>query len=104
MSLGEREQQFYDLAAREVAERTVVRGIMAKAFSDAGGDERKAVALYIKYRVKNLRKNRHESKATKAATVRTCPTCGADYQPADYRPDAEWFCSACNEALPKETI
>jgi hypothetical protein len=48
------EEQFYEMAAREVAERRLVPGIMAKAFSEADGDERKAVARYIKLRVSQL--------------------------------------------------
>ena len=48
------EDQFYETAAREVAERRLVAGIMAKAFSEADGDERKAVARYLKLRVSQL--------------------------------------------------
>ena len=47
-------QELYEIAAEEVAQRNVVRGIMAKAFSDAGGDEKKAIAYYIEYRAAQL--------------------------------------------------
>jgi hypothetical protein len=33
-------QELYEIAANEVAQHNVVRGIMAKAFSRAGGDEK----------------------------------------------------------------
>ena len=48
------EEQFYELAAREVAERRLVPAVMAKAFSEADGDERKSIARYIKIRVLQL--------------------------------------------------
>jgi len=48
------DEQFYELAAREVAECRPVPGTMAKAFSDADGDERKAIARYLKLRVNQL--------------------------------------------------
>jgi predicted histidine transporter YuiF (NhaC family) len=64
-------QKFYETAANEVAQHNVVRGIMAKAFSRARGDEKKAVAYYIKYRAaqlaqearEELRKKRREAMA-----------------------------------------
>jgi hypothetical protein len=47
-------QEFYEIAANEVAQHKVVRGIMAKAFSDASGDEKKAIAYYIERRAAML--------------------------------------------------
>lgn len=44
-------------------------------------------------------------KATGVTTkpgVRTCPTCQAEYRPADYNPTATaWLCSSCKQALPR---
>ena len=45
------EEQFYAAAAQEVATKTVSPGVMAKAFADADGDEKKAIARYIRLRV-----------------------------------------------------
>src|SRR5262249_17527596 len=47
-------QELYEIAANEVAQRNVVHGIMAKASTDAGGDEKKAIACYIEYRAAQL--------------------------------------------------
>jgi curved DNA-binding protein CbpA len=52
--MGHFAQEFYEIAANEVAQHNVVRGIMAKAFTDAGGDEKKAIAYYIEYRAAQL--------------------------------------------------
>lgn len=45
----------FEVAAREVSDQTCVKGIMARAFSDALGDKEKTLALYLKYRVANLK-------------------------------------------------
>lgn len=44
-------------AAEELAEETQSKGLWAKAFSDANGDEKTQRALYIKYRAEQLIKN-----------------------------------------------
>jgi len=49
------EEQLYAIAGQEVASRNMSPGLMAKALSDAEGDERKAAATYIKLRVEQLR-------------------------------------------------
>ncbi|MGE3965983.1 MAG: hypothetical protein AB7I09_17945 [Planctomycetota bacterium] len=48
------EEHFYEIAAREVAEKRVLAGLMAKAYSKADGDDKKAVARYLRMRVKQL--------------------------------------------------
>jgi|SRR3989339_1144726 len=48
------EEKFYEIACDEVLQKTPVRSIMGKAISEAMGDKEKIVALYIKYRVKQL--------------------------------------------------
>jgi hypothetical protein len=47
----------YGRAGREVAERNFVPAVWAKAYSDALGDEKQSIALYIKLRVEQLRKD-----------------------------------------------
>ena len=51
------EEDAYQRAAEELEEETQNKGIWAKAFSDADGDEQKQKALYIKYRAEQLIKN-----------------------------------------------
>src|SRR5206468_10581072 len=67
-------QQFYEIAANEVAQRNVVRGIMAKAFTDAGGDEKKAIVYYIDRRAAQLaqeaRKGQRHQQRTKRAAAK----------------------------------
>lgn len=48
----------FETAAREVSDQTFVKGIMARAFSEALGDKDKTLALYIKHRVANLKEDR----------------------------------------------
>ena len=45
----------YALAAKELADGATDFGIAAKAFSVAEGDQARTEALYIKYRVEQLR-------------------------------------------------
>jgi hypothetical protein len=53
-------QELYEIAANEVTQHNVVRGIMAKTFSDAGGDEKKAIAYYMEYRAAQLAQEARE--------------------------------------------
>jgi uncharacterized membrane protein YdbT with pleckstrin-like domain len=48
------DQVFYDLVAEELRLKRLVDGVWIRAFSDAAGDEQKARAIYIKYRVAQL--------------------------------------------------
>lgn len=57
------EEQFYEIAAQEVALRSPSPEIMARALAEAGGDEKTAVRAYIRLRV-------HQLRAEHAATVR----------------------------------
>ena len=57
------EEQFYELAALEVAHKRVVPGVMAKAYSEADGDEKKAIARYIRMRVAQLQREAVEQLA-----------------------------------------
>jgi hypothetical protein len=52
------DNDLFEIAAQEVSNHAVIKGIMARAFSDALGDKDKSVALYIKYRVANLKEER----------------------------------------------
>jgi hypothetical protein len=50
------DEAYYAQAAHEVKNKIISEGLWAKAWSDAEGDEVKAQALYIKYRVEDLRR------------------------------------------------
>ncbi len=65
--MGPEEEELYAKAAEEVVIGQVNRGVMAKAYSSCGGDEKKTKALYIKLRVAQLAENlRCEAKQLKA--------------------------------------
>ena len=48
------EETLYEIAGREIAERRTVPGVMAKAFADAQGDEKRTIANYLRLRVRQL--------------------------------------------------
>ena len=48
------DEKFYEEVARELQEQPMVPGLWTKAFAEMGGDDAKARALYIKYRVAQL--------------------------------------------------
>jgi len=60
------EEQFYAVAAQEVATKNTSPGVMAKAFADANGDEKKAIAKYIRLRV-SQQKEAHKAAVAQAA-------------------------------------
>jgi hypothetical protein len=49
------ENELYEIVTKEVMNEEVVAGIWGRAFSDTEGDEQKAKALYINYRVQDLK-------------------------------------------------
>lgn len=88
------EERLYDTAAREVDTKQVAPGLMAKAFSECDGDEKKAAARYIKYRVAQLQEElaMEEEEKRKAdeelrwqqqhsfvrEKAKICPKCGGE--------------------------
>ncbi len=48
------EERFYEQAASELASKDVQKGIMALAFSESDGNEKRTDALYLRYRVAQL--------------------------------------------------
>ena len=79
--MNKAEEEFYEIAAYELAQKRPKPGIMAKAFSDSGGDERKTFALYIKLRVEQLaeeyreqiRREQREAKTQAAEAATAAP-------------------------------
>ena len=57
-------QRFYDIVAEEIRSRLVVDGIWVRSFSEAGGDDTKARAIYIAYRVEQLKAEEAAARAT----------------------------------------
>lgn len=55
------DQSFYDQAIAEIRGRSVVRAVWARAFADAGGDQKRTMALYITLRVAQLKAERQVS-------------------------------------------
>jgi len=53
-AINQDEERLYEIAAREIQDKKVSPGLMAKAFSECDGDEKKATSRYIKYRVSQL--------------------------------------------------
>lgn len=54
------EEQVYSIVADEVAQKKLHKATFAKAIADAMGDKDKAIALYIKHRVEQLKKEYSE--------------------------------------------
>lgn len=49
------EEAIYEVVAGEIASRSMSPGLFAKAFSEAAGDQFNALAIYIGYRVAQLK-------------------------------------------------
>ena len=63
------DEKFYEEVARELQEKPMVPGLWTKAFAEMGGDEAKARALYIRYRVQQLRESPVERKQEQIASA-----------------------------------
>ena len=56
------DEKLYEEVARELQEKPMVPGLWTKAFAEMGGDDAKARALYIKYRVAQLAEARRQQR------------------------------------------
>ena len=63
------DEKFYEEVARELQEKPMVPGLWTKAFAEMGGDDAKARALYIKYRVAQLAEEERVANLTHAEKV-----------------------------------
>lgn len=52
---SQREEDAYEIAAKEIEQGVAQKGLWAKAFADAEGNEQKQKALYLRYRAEQLR-------------------------------------------------
>jgi len=66
---GWQKNKFYDQVASEIQQQTMVAGLWTRAYAEMNGDEAKARALYIRYRVQQLSENSPEQ-AEKKQPVR----------------------------------
>jgi MinD-like ATPase involved in chromosome partitioning or flagellar assembly len=57
--MSEIEKALYAVAAEEVAKQQLDQAVMSKAISESDGDKNKAIALYLRYRVAELRQQYH---------------------------------------------
>ena len=57
------DQIFYDIVAEEIRSRPIFDGLWVRAFSESGGDEGKAKAIYIVHRVGQLKAEALAAKA-----------------------------------------
>ena len=57
-------QRFYDIVAEELRSRIIVDGLWVRSFSEAGGDDTNARAIYIGYRVEQLKAEDEALRAT----------------------------------------
>lgn len=80
------DEDYYEMASREVRNGNLREGLWAKAWAQAEGDNTKAQALYIKLRVDSMRAeaarrfsgdNNANSQNMPAKTVVECTRCGA---------------------------
>ena len=80
------DESYYEMAAKEVQNDNIRTGLWAKAWSDAGGDDTKAKALYLKFRVAAMkteaasfiREGRSSAEVFDGAAPKTvvqCPFC-----------------------------
>lgn len=84
------DEVYYAQAAQEVKNSIISEGLWAKAWSDANGEDIKAQALYIKYRVEDLRRQAagkfseyaKESVVDDARIIIQCEYCSANLRVA----------------------
>jgi hypothetical protein len=61
-----KDERFFEIASAEIRAGTIRPGLRAKAFSDANGEENRAQALYLKYRVAQLVQEELEARQAEA--------------------------------------
>jgi hypothetical protein len=84
---SEADERIYELAAAEVAAKRMRPGLYAKAFAEVQGDLPRAVALYISYRVEQIKKEVMEAigeaprhtQEPEPQLLNACPACGRPY-------------------------
>lgn len=99
------EEKLFEFAMLEIENQEAQQGLLAKCLSETLGDEQKAKALYITYRVNQLKSEQNEqvNKLTnylisvKAAYADACPLCKNNnvYIDVHNRP----FCPDCERYL-----
>ena len=118
-----REEQFYETAAKELAEDNLVQAMWGKAFSLALGDEPKTKALYMNLRVEQLEREYLNRLGVSWAQIIAkknfvCPHCQSETR-ARIQDDTDffvailygegagkcrYFCSACHVELKNDRL
>jgi len=68
------EEVLYEVAGSEVASKNLKLGLWAKAYSESGGKDNLATALYIKYRVEQLKQDLIDSNKIIASLPQATPS------------------------------
>ena len=69
----------YDIVAEELQRKSIIPGLWTHVYSEAGGDESRARALYIQYRVTQLAPTSPQSSATTAHVQPAEPFIARDF-------------------------
>lgn len=75
LSVRRDDEQLYEIAARELEANAPRKGLFAKAFAEAMGDEAKTRALYLKLRVAQLKEQETERVAGRHAALDSPAQC-----------------------------
>lgn len=84
------DEDYYELASKEIRSGNIREGLWAKAWSQAQGDENKAQAAYIKLRVEAMRREFADALNTGKAPPNP---------PNDSRESTVVHCPQCSKAL-----
>lgn len=100
------DEAYYAQAAYEVRNNVISDGLWTKAWSDAQGDDVKAQAFYIRYRVEDLRRQAagkfsefsKDFNGNPGKTIISCPQCGAKLRVAAGK-HLDVHCPKCNTSF-----
>ena len=104
-----REDEWYEIAAREVCEKNMAPAAWGRAFSEALGNDQLSLALYIKHRVQQLEREYKEEQL-----LGYCVPCGRKIKPLlqsrDFlafvfsgKPNTYYGCPHCKAEVEKTT-
>jgi hypothetical protein len=105
-----RQDEWYETATREIAEKNLAASAWGRAFSEALGNPQVALALYIKLRVEQLEREFHEKQG-----ANYCAKCDRTVEPSRRRrdwlvavfsgkPEVYYVCPICERALERVRI
>jgi hypothetical protein len=102
------EERLYEIAAQEVATKKFMPALMAKAFSDADGDEKKTIARYIRLRVRDLAEDfarqQAQEEARRQAAKREELERLRHHDRVERDLTGEAMCLGCRQVVPKSEL